>query len=733
MHDNAAMQVVPLPPNPAEPSETTGRDLRELVAVLLDAKWWIISITTGVVLLSVLYAFFATPIYRADALIQIEEKGGNYPLASMGSALGGLFATAAPAETEINIMTSRSVLMPVVRDLHLNIIAEPNCLPVIGCLFARGDLGSVTVTRFQAPDYRQPFILKAGANQNYALYSPEGDRVLTGKVGKPAASADGQMELYIQALSAPAGASFTLTKIPVQLEVTALRQRLIAAELAQEGKETGTVQLTLDGPDPARVKQILNAITDQYLQQNIAAKSAEARESLAFINKQLPDLKAKLNAAETALSNYRVKRGTVDISQQTASLLAHNVELQGRLSQLRLKEAELAQKFNPKFPTYAALRQQEADIKNQLSSLEDQINHLPKQQQQYVRLKRDVTVYDALYTTLLSKAQDLHIAQAGTVGNVRIIDHAVTPIIPIKPKKALAIALGLMLGLILGVLIAFLKRMLSVSIRDPDSLEPVFGAPLYAVIPHSKAQAAIGRKAKNHRKEGTAKELTLLARAQKDHFAVEAMRSLRTSVYFAMLGMERPVLTIGGASPGPGKSFVSANLAHCMAQAGQQVLLVDADLRKGHLNDYFGIDRTPGLSEILSAQAQLDDVVKADDSQPGLNFLATGSLPPNPSELLLGPLFEKFIVEASSKYDLVLLDIPAYLAVSDGFIVARHATVNFLIIGDRQNTRSEITHVVKRFQHNGIHLTGFIYNGFGRHGSAYAYRSYGVRYQYRYE
>src|SRR5690606_10465412 len=131
--------------------------------------------------------------------------------------------------------------------------------------------------------------------------------------------------------------------------------------------------------------------------------------------------------------------------------------------------------------------------------------------------------------------------------------------------------------------------------------------------------------------------------------------------------------------PGPGKSFVSANLAHLMAQAGQQILLVDADLRKGRLNDYFGINRTPGLSEILLGQVSLEEVVK-EDSQRGLNLVATGSLPSNPSELLLGPLFEKFIIEASSKYDLVLLDIPPYLAVSDGFIVARHAKANFLLI-----------------------------------------------------
>lgn len=728
MNDKIPAQVVPHPPDSVEAPEATGRDLREILAVLLDAKWWIISITTGVVLLSALYVFFATPIYRADALIQIEEQSDDNPLVRMGTALSGLFAITASAEAEINIMTSRSVLMPVVRKLHLNIAAKRDCLPIVGCLFTRRDSNSITITRFQALDHQQPLILKVSANQSYALYSPEGDRVLTGAVGKPAVSANGQTQLYVQTLSAPVGTSFALTKIPVQLEAAGLGQRLTAAQL---GEKTGVIQLALNGANPTHIKRILNAVANQYLKQNVAAKSARARESLAFIDKQLPDLKAKLNAAETALSDYRVKHGTVDISQQTASLLTRNVALQNQLSQLKLKEADLAQKFNPKFPTYAALRQQEADIRNQLSSLEDQINHLPKQQQQYVRLKRDETVYNALYTTLLSKAQDLRVAQAGTMGNVRIVDYAVTPIIPIKPKGKLDITLGLMMGLTLSVLVAFLKRMLSVSIRDPDSLELAFGTPLYAVIPHSKVQATIERKTRNNKKARAAGKITFLARTQEDYLAVEAMRSLRTSVYFNMLGMERRVLTIGGASPGPGKSFVSTNLAHLMAQSGQRVLLVDADLRKGHLNDYFGIERTPGLSEILSGQIQLDDVVKT-DSQLGLNFIATGSLPPNPSELLLAPLFKKFIVEASGKYDLVLLDIPPYLAVSDGFIIARHAKINFLLIGDRENTRREIAHVISRLQHSDIHLTGFIYNGFGRHGSGYMHRSYGVRYQHHY-
>lgn len=724
MNDNAPTQALHRPPESAEASEAAGMDLRELLAVLLDAKWWIISMTTGVVLLSALYAFFATPIYQADALIQIEEQNNNAfdRTAAMNNALGGLLTTNAPAEAEVNIMASRSVLIPVVKELHLDITAKRNCLPVIGCLFARNHSISATATRFEAQDYQQPFTLKAGANQNYALYSPDGERVLTGTVGKLAVSADGQTKLYVPALSAPAGTSFTLTKTPVQLAAAELRQRLDTAQL---GKDTGIVQLTLEGAHPARVKQILNAIADQYLKQNVAAKSAQARESLAFINKQLPDLKAKLNTAEAALTSYRVENGTVDISQQTESLLNHNIELQGQLSQLKLQEADLAQKFNPKFPAYVALVQQETGIKQQLSKLENQINHLPKQQQQYVRLQRDVTAYAALYTTLLGKAQDLRVAQAGTVGNARIVDRAVTPIIPIKPQKKLDIVIGFLMGGMLGVLAAFLKRMLAVSIRNPDSLELDFGVPLYAVIPHSKAQAAIARKLRR-------KQLPLLAQAQKNDHAVEAIRGLRTSLHITTQGMERMVLTMGGASPGPGKSFVSANLAYLIAQSGRRVLLVDADLRKGHLNDYFGVDRTPGLTEILSGQARLDEAVKA-DSEFDLNFVATGALPSNPSELLLTPRFETFIAEASNKYDIVLFDVPPYLAVSDGFIVARHAKMNFLLVHDGENTRHEIAHVINRLQQNGVHLTGFIYNDFGRHCSGYAYRSYGARYQYPYE
>ncbi|MDN5869966.1 MAG: polysaccharide biosynthesis tyrosine autokinase [Nitrococcus sp.] len=721
----AVRQVVPQPLNRTEASEAAGMDLLEILAILLDAKWWILSITTGVVLLAALYAFTATPIYQANVIIQIQEDDINKQSSRLNATPDGLFVTTAPTEAEVNIMTSRAVVMPVVKKLHLNIAVGRDCPPVIGCLFARDDSVSATVTRFETQSYLQPFTLRAGANHTYALYSKDGDRVLTGTVGKLAVSDNGQTELYVQALSAPAGTSFTLTKIPVQLKATTLGARLSAAQL---GEETGVVELTLNGSAPVRIKEILNAVADQYLKLNIAAKSAQARESLEFITGQLPGLKAKLNAAETALSDYRVKYGAVDLGLQAKSLLSRAAQLHDQLSQLKLKEAELAQRYDPKFRTYAALLEQKKRIKAQLSALEAQINHLPMQQQKNAQLKRAVMVYDELYTAMLRKAQDLRVAQAGTLGNVRIVDHAVTPIRPIKPKNELVIAMGLMMGLTLGALAAFAKRIMAVGIRDPASLESAFRVPLFAVVPHSKTQAAIDRKARKAR----SKQLPLLVRAQKNDLAVEAMRSLRTSLHSVTQGLERSVLTIGGASPGPGKSFLSANLAHLIAQAGKRVLLVDADLRKGHLNDYFGISRTPGLAEILSGQAQLGEVVDA-SSEPGLDFVATGSLPTYPSELFLTPRFEKFIAEASGKYHVVLLDIPPYLAVSDGFIVARNASANFLLVQNARNTQEEIALVINRLQQNAVRLTGFIYNDFGYDASGYAYRGYGARYHYRYE
>ena len=193
----------------------------------------------------------------------------------------------------------------------------------------------------------------------------------------------------------------------------------------------------------------------------------------------------------------------------------------------------------------------------------------------------------------------MRVVKAGTVGNVRIIDYAVLPTEPIKPKKALIIAFSLILGLILGIALAFIRKSLHRGVEDPDLIEKKLHIPVYATIPHSIDQEKISKKLKRNYAQKSNEPL-ILAVQNKDDLAVESLRSLRTTLHFAFLEAQNNIIMITGPSPGVGKSFVSINLATVLADAGKKILLIDGDLRKGFINKVLGVGRENGLSEFIS-------------------------------------------------------------------------------------------------------------------------------------
>src|SRR5690606_17052428 len=218
---------------------------------------------------------------------------------------------------------------------------------------------------------------------------------------------------------------------------------------------------------------------------------------------------------------------------------------------------------------------------------------------------------------LLNRAQELKVVQAGTVGNVRIIDSAYLPRLPVKPRKALILALGLVLGAMLGVFTVFLRQVLSTGIHDPELLEHLFQLPVYAILPRSETERRLTRSDNGVR---------LLAVHDPQEGAVESLRSLRTSLEFLIRESGKNIVTIGGPAPGVGKSFVCSNLGVLVAQAGKRVLVVDADMRRGHLHRKFGTSRSPGLSEVIGDGLDGAKAVRPTGIE-NLHFLPGGSIP----------------------------------------------------------------------------------------------------------
>lgn len=700
-----------------------GISLGDLIGILRNGKWTIAAVTAGTLVLALLYAFLAPPVYEVDAMVQIQQQ--NQPSEASSDILSALLPIAAPADTEIDIMTSRAVLQPTVEREHLNIQVDSGSLPIIGRFFSHPSAAQVVVSQLEVPDdwMDQELELTAEGNGEYELASPSGERLLRGQVGKPASARNGTVKITVKKLDIGAGKSVSLKRLYDLEAVSLLQQNLTATE---QGKDTGIVQLTLDGTHPRKIKAILDTLVNQYIDQNVAAMATQAKNSLSFIQKQLPKLKRQLDSAQNKLTAYREKNGAVDLDKQAETMLQELTTLESELTQINLAEAAMRQRYTIRYPGLKSLQSQEEDIQGKIDAIHSQINQLPSQEQAYMALMRDVKVYEQLYTALLTKAQDLQIAEASTTGTARVVDYAAKPITPVAPRKAVAVALGLILGLVLGVLVVLLRRALTRGIEDSAELESSFGLPVYAVVPHSGRQEYLINRAKRRKSE----KIAILAVDDPQDPTVESLRSLRTSINFALNGSRKKVITLGGCAPGVGKSFLSVNLAHVMGAANTKVLVIDADMRLGHLDRYLGGRKEPGLSQILSGQASLGEAVYVSPYNQNIHFLPSGPYPPNPYELISGPRLGPLLETCSEEYDVVIVDVPPVLAVAEGLILSRHATANFLVVKAGMQSVQEVRVALDRIRQNGIKLEGFVFNDLTRQAASYTYGRYAMDHYY---
>jgi tyrosine-protein kinase Etk/Wzc len=310
------------------------------------------------------------------------------------------------------------------------------------------------------------------------------------------------------------------------------------------------------------------------------------------------------------------------------------------------------------------------------------------------------------------------------VGNVRIIDAAEAAPKPVKPRKVLIVIISTLLGGVLSIIVVVLKNMLHRGIESPEELEQ-HGINVYASIPLSEWQQKKDSSIlnKGHKKDH-GNVSSLLAVGNPADLAIEAVRSLRTSLHFAMIEAKNNVLMICGASPNIGKTFVSLNLAAVVSQAGQRVLLIDADMRKGYAHSLLGCELGVGLSDLLSGQTAVENVIKKTEIG-SLDFISRGKVPPNPSELLMHSRLSDLLKWASENYDIVLVDTPPILAVTDAAIVGRNIGTTLLVARHAINSLKEIEVSIRRFEQNGIEIKGVILNAVeNKSGDAYGYYAY---------
>ncbi|QDK99232.1 polysaccharide biosynthesis tyrosine autokinase [Acinetobacter tandoii] len=711
-------------------------DLKELFFSLI-AQWKLIALCTILSLVcALLYLRTTQDIYAVDALIQVEDSKGAGTAALLGD-LSSMVDQKSPAQAEIEILRSRLVLGQVIQQLHLDFSISSTDDTIFHRLLNQDTFQteyfpqavtfynneqSFQVRKFEVPaEYLNQPLLLSFEGQLFTLTDQKTDEVVfKGSLNQlnQGRSSSGIWNIGIFSRDS-LNSTYNVQKMSLPAAVDSILDNYSVAE---KGKLTGVLGLNYQGSDKEHITKVLNSILVAYSKQNIERRSAETAQTLKFLDEQLPELKQQLDVAEREFNKFREQYNTVDVTKESELYLTQSINLETQKIQLEQKQAELSEKYTTEHPAMQQIDAQLAAINSKIKELNATLKQLPDLQRRYLQLYREVEVKQQLYTTLLNSYQQLRIAKAGEIGNVRIVDTAVLPIEPIKPKKLLVLLLSIFVGGFIGVLVALMRNMLRTGIKDSGQIETELDLPVYATVPRSPVQESRINILKKK------KHIPILAIKNSDDIAIESLRSMRTAIHFALNNARNNVIMISGPAPELGKSFVSTNLAVILAQSNKRVLLIDADLRRGYLHKYFHQDNQAGLAEYLNGQQPLDKIVKTTEVE-NLSVITRGKSPANPSELLSTDRFKDLLEQLATQFDHIIVDTPPILAVTDGIIISQYAGVNLVIARYGKTQIKELELVVNRFEQASVKVTGIILNDIQRTAGS----SYGYNYAYAYK
>lgn len=732
------------------PSENTDYiDLKETLVSLWHGRWVIASTSVLAISAGLVTLANSDPTYQADALIQLEDRGGSMALPE---TMRELVDGASSGESELEIMRSRMVLSQAVVDLDLDRDIEAHRAPVFGTILARHELPAIIenlldtapLRDFIAPYARPseslsveqlimpPEWLGDAAKltvtpDGYEVALPDG-REITGQQGDLLTDPPTGFSLLASSIDAPPGRKFTLRQLTERAASERLRGGMSATE---NPRDSGIITVRMTGPSTGEAESRLDAALQAYVRQNINRSVAEAERSLEFISEQLPRAEQELREAEERLSSFREDATARaldhdaddplggDLDFMSRSLLDRIARLDADLDRIDRRAERNADSYPEDHPFFRQLDQERANVEDQLSDLLERVEDLPSSQRDIINLQRDVEIAQQTYAGLQARAQEMEVLQASTVGSVRIVDDASARGIPIEPRRNRTLALAALAGLIGGSGMVFMRNWMRRGLRSAEDLAeadlPVLGVVNYAP------------KADQPRRPSA----RLLAFNDPRHVAMEGIRSLRTSLWFGLIADGKTSIAVTSPSPNAGKSFIATNIAVVAAQTGMKVCLVDADLRRGKLSAQFTRENTPnGLAQILAKEVNIADTIISGGHE-NLDVIPSGARPETPSELLMQPGLEELVKALVDLYDLVVFDTPPALAVTDPLIVSRATAATLLVVRHCQTDASEITGVRTAYDAARLDIAGSVLNGFDPR-RAQSYGVYGYQYRYSY-
>lgn len=677
-------------------------DFRSLIYSFWENRYTLLIITSIVTSLAIIYTLIKTPEYESNIIIHAGGKSNSS--LSLSQHLGLPGSTTSESATQAALIKSRFILEPVVNRLGVAFTVSLHQTPIIGRFIHSND--SLKVKLFEVPNsyYEKKFALTTLDAKHYQL-SLDGKTILRAEVGKLAIGDQG-VRILVNELHAKPGAKFDILHHSTLGCVDSLISRIQVSELNDgSGGRTGILQVSMKHFNTEYLVSALNTMAKVIQEKDAEQKSLETAKTLEFLELQLPLVKADLASAETIYNRYRARSGKMDIKFEISHLMILLSDIEKQITNISITKADLLQRFTAKYPVILGLDNKILQLNKQKAYLETRVRTLPASDQAMATMLRDIKVKNSLYLILLNKIHELKVMKAGTISDVRILAFATVPDAPLSKKTPIVVAAAMMLGLMIACLFVIGRKAFFRCVNDPHWLEKSLNIHNLAIVPYSKQQVMNMQDFKQKK----VPSIGILAEKYSKDLSVESLRSLRTSFQITMTSATNNIMSIMGVTQNIGKSFISVNFSYLLASASRRVLLIDGDIRKGHLHDYFKVPQTMGLSEAISNHISIEQAIHK-TTNPNLDFISCGNYPHNPSELLMEKNFVNIMNFLSQQYDLIIIDTAPILAVTDSTIIGSIASMNLLVVGANVHQPEEITQAIKRIDSANVKLMGTIFN-----------------------
>lgn len=627
-----------------------GFDFAQYLNVLRRHKWGIL----GIALLATLYGAFKamqeTPLYRATLTMLIEP---HQPKIVNIQQLYLPINSYLFYETQTQIIKSRAVAERVVDKLRLDeradyeVSGRPVTRSLLQRLMAVVGFGEVE-SAGQAPARRLPLTPEDRARRRAALV----------------ARIQGGLGVW----SSQKSQIFTISYV---------------------------------SPDPQFAADVANAVAEAYVDFTLESKLTEAKHASNWLTERLEELRKKVIESEAELHAFQSKEGMIDTQSikqlESGRLTTFNAEL----IEAQTRYAELAKRYGPKHPKMIAAKAELEEARRRLQVEEEKILEAKRKANMLEKLERNVATNRQLYELFMTRFKETDIATDEKATNARILDPAQVPSRPFKPNKMQIISSYFGIGLMLGVLLAFLREYLDNTFKTPGDVEDRLKLPVLGIIPLLAADG--GRRGHSAQKATPERHYIDEPRSS---FA-ESVNHIRTGILFTQVDNPPKTVMVTSSVQSEGKTTLASNLALSFSQLGR-TLLLDADLRKPRVAQIAGLDKQAGLVDLVAGQKTMRECIVRDRQAENLYILRTGTMPPNPLELLSSDRFAGVLEELKQNFNHIVIDTAPVLPVSDAIVLGHVVDALVMVIQADRTSKALALDAIKRLRHAKVAPVGVV-------------------------